>query len=131
MIKYIKQLDDSEFFDLLVANGKMRYGDDSCEYEYFDKEAIRVVNIERNVGSFKDYGRETLCISDFGTLGHGSNLNHYMFMLEKFGESWFREIRGYFEANGMSHGLKILDKAKAQYETGLEIDREVMESLEG
>ena len=131
MLNYIKKLDDSEFLDLLVAVGEMRYGDDSCRYEYFDKETVRVVNLERSGGSFKDYGRETIWINDIGTSKHSINLNHYIFMLEKFGESWFKETKRHFEANEMRDCLEILDKAKAQYEKDLEADKEFMESLEG
>lgn len=130
MLNYIKKLDASEFLDLLVAVGEMRYGDDSCRYEYFDKKAIRVVNLERSGGSFKDYSRQTICINDFETLGRDMNLNHYIFMLEKFGESWFKDAKTYFEVNEMRDCLKILVKAKAQYEKNLEADREFMESIE-
>ena len=130
MLNYIRKLDDSEFLDLLVAVGEMRYGDNSRLYEYCEREEVRMVYLEDNSGSFKDNGRENIWINDFETSRHDMDFNHNLFMLHKFGETWYGKAEAYFEANERLDCLEILDKAKAQYEKDLEADREFMESVE-
>lgn len=124
MLKFVKQLQESDFVDLLVAIGQMRYGD-SRLYEYLDKEDRRVIHLWDNSGSFKDNGQDYIWVNDYETSNPNSNFNHNLFMLYTFGQEWYTRAQKYFESK-KPESLTILSRAKAQYDSDLEADKEFM-----
>lgn len=128
MLKYIKQLEESDFVDLLVAIKQMRYGDSSRLYEYLDKEDRRVVHLWDNGGSFKDNGQDYIWVNDYETSNPNFNFNHNIFMLSTFGPEWYARAQKYFEGK-KPESLEILSRAKGQYDKDLEADKEFMQSL--
>lgn len=129
MINFMKQLEESGFFDLLVSIGQMRYGDSSRLYEYLDEEDRRVVHLWDNGGSFKDNGQDYIWVNDYETSNPNFNFNHNLCMLSKFGEEWYTSAQKYFE-DKKPEGLAILSEAKAQFDRDLEADKEFINSLE-
>ena len=129
MLKYIKQLKESDFLDLMVSLGQMRYGDNSRLYEYLDKEDRRIVHIWDNSSCFKDNGQDYLWVNDYETSKPNFNFNHNLFMLSQFGEEWYARAQKHFEGK-KPESLVILNKAKARYDKDLEADKEFMQSLE-
>jgi len=128
MLKYIKQLEESDFVDLLVSIKQMRYGDSSRLYEYLDREDRRVVHLWDNGGSFKDNGQDYIWVNDYETSNPSFNFNHNLFMLSVFGQEWYARAKKYFKVN-KPESLVILSKAKAQYDSELEVDKAFMQSL--
>lgn len=128
MLKFIKQLDD-DFTDLLVAIDQIRYGDNSRLCEYEDKGDKRIVHLWDNEGSFKDNGQYYIWVNDYETSNIDLNLNHNIFMLYRFGQEWYASAQKYFE-NTNPERLTILNRAKSQYESELEADKEFMQSLD-
>lgn len=123
MLNFVKQLEESDFFDLLVEMGQMRYGDTRRLYEYLDKEDRRIVHLWDNGGSFKDNGQDYIWINDYETSSPNANLNHNVFMLSMFGQEWYERAQKYFEGK-KPEGFVILRKAKAKYD--LEADEELI-----
>ena len=107
----------------------MRYGDNSRLYEYTDKEDKRVVHLWDNGSCFKDNGQDYIWVNDYETSNPNLNFNHNVFMLSVFGQEWYKRAQNYFECK-KAEGLAILNRAKAQYEEELAIDKEFIQSLD-
>lgn len=128
MLKFIKQLKESDFVDLMVSIGQMRYGDESRLYEYLDKTDRRIVHLWDNGDYFKDNGQNYIWVNDYETSNQNSQLKHNVFMLFSFGQEWYVSAKKYFEGKNREN-LDILSKAKAEYDRELKDDEEFIQSL--
>lgn len=129
MLTYVKRLEETDFVDLMVSIGQMRYGDNSRLYEYLDKGDKRVVHLWDNNGSFKDNGQDYIWVNDYEISNPSLNFNHHVFMLYRFGQEWYTNAIKYFEGK-KPEGLDVLTKAKEQYDDELNMHESFIKYFE-
>lgn len=120
MLKFIKELSDNDFFNLLVSVSAMRYGDRSRKgFEYSDTDKLRHVHVWDNYVSFKDRDETYFTVDDYNISRPNNLVDHHLFMLHQFGDKWYESASKHF-ANEPER-LEMLAVAKDMYAMDLDL----------